>query len=860
MSCFWNSAPYIEQYIRSIKNQSDGDFIVHLIDDVSSDSSLELYSKFIENDTRFNLVANKTKKYKLKNLDDLLSDSSLIKDDDIIIEVDGDDYLAHNDVIKHIRLFYQNNPGILISNSRYKFLNGSIGYSNHTDIPSLRYSGFPFSHLRSWKTSLWRDVDKRYFIDPSTNEFFKTAADLAYSIPMLELAGQDRYLHNPEIMLVYNNQNPHNDDKLGSAGGLYEQNIAAIRIRTLDFGINPFYDKDKIYSFLNQNEKFKDINVQNLMPKLCITNTDNKIIHDIVSFYKEYRVDDDFDAEFYNSEYPTTYKFYQPFCRENNISDRERLFFHWYRDGKKIGLYKNQHYKSKMFEPKISLRKKINNKLAILTTFYNPCNYTSSKYNAITFLRHIKKYADVFIAELSFDNKFFIEHENTIQIAGDRSNILWQKERLLNILLDKLPEKYTDVAWVDCDLIFRDEFWVKRVTEELSKYKILHLFSTAYRLTTSNTVIDGLVSRVRYHSYGVPGFAWAARREVLDEIRFLDNQIMGGGDAIMCSAFMQAPQILPSDKLYIDDETTKKWINKVEKVVDRSVSYLDNNIAHLYHGSESNRAYTNRYKILLDGDGDYTNKISMNNSLWTCNDKKLTENIYHYFSNRQEDDSIVTLNNFFEHIYVLNLDRQIEKYNKLKPKLDQYNIIHERFSGVDGKDLSYDAKDFKIYQGMLDNQYALGCYLSHIEIIKDAKDKKYKNILILEDDIMLCKNFNVYIQCLKRISEWKFLYLGGSQYNWHDIDYIREFYYARDTVGTFAYGIDNSLYDQIINSLDYKYAIDKNYTAIQKQFYKHCYVCYPNLCIADVTSSSIRNGRNQSDHNALMRWNIYDYI
>ena len=43
----------------------------------------------------------------------------------------------------------------------------------------------------------------------------------------------------------------------------------------------------------------------------------------------------------------------------------------------------------------------------------------------------------------------------------------------------------------------------------------------------------------------------------------------------------------------------------------------------------------------------------------------------------------------------------------------------------------------------MDEKYiigALGCKLSHIEIIKNAK-KLYKQILILEDDFLLCENF-----------------------------------------------------------------------------------------------------------------------
>ena len=40
----------------------------------------------------------------------------------------------------------------------------------------------------------------------------------------------------------------------------------------------------------------------------------------------------------------------------------------------------------------------------------------------------------------------------------------------------------------------------------------------------------------------------------------------------------------------------------------------------------------------------------------------------------------------------------------------------------------------------LKNHY-IGCTLSHRAVIQDAKDKKYKNILVFEEDAILHKNF-----------------------------------------------------------------------------------------------------------------------
>lgn|GEM_PF-7134864 len=44
-------------------------------------------------------------------------------------------------------------------------------------------------------------------------------------------------------------------------------------------------------------------------------------------------VDPDFDVVFYQNTYPETHDFYQPYCAENGIDDRQRLFYHYVNHG-----------------------------------------------------------------------------------------------------------------------------------------------------------------------------------------------------------------------------------------------------------------------------------------------------------------------------------------------------------------------------------------------------------------------------------------------------------------------------------------------------------------------------------------------
>ena len=64
--CVWNAEKYIKNCIRTLKSQKDVDFKVYIIDDVSTDNTVEITKTLIDNDNRFNLMINSEKKFKLK--------------------------------------------------------------------------------------------------------------------------------------------------------------------------------------------------------------------------------------------------------------------------------------------------------------------------------------------------------------------------------------------------------------------------------------------------------------------------------------------------------------------------------------------------------------------------------------------------------------------------------------------------------------------------------------------------------------------------------------------------------------------------------------------------------------------------
>lgn len=277
--------------------------------------------------------------------------------------------------------------------------------------------------------------------------------------------------------------------------------------------------------------------------------------------------------------------------------------------------------------------------LAVLTTYFNPENWKSRKTNYLKFREGLSN-VDLFTVELSFTNDFFIE--DSIKYSGYEYNKMWQKERLLNECLNTLPEKYTKIAWIDADIIFPDNFLSEKINEHLDKYDVIQLFSSVRMQGIDGKIEDEFNSFMKCYletgkyelEGGKIGIAWAANRSVLT--KFHDWNIIGGGDASMAYSWLGI-----KDNPFINrmnDEFKSFWMeNQYEKA---NVGYIDQKCTHLYHGSQENRRYESRDKILTDFKFDPRKDIKIENGLWKWNTKKfhMHKLVSNYFLERQEDD------------------------------------------------------------------------------------------------------------------------------------------------------------------------------------------------------------------------------
>lgn len=249
------------------------------------------------------------------------------------------------------------------------------------------------------------------------------------------------------------------------------------------------------------------------------------------------------------------------------------------------------------------------------------------------------------------------------------------------------------------------------------------------------------------------------------------------------------------------------------------------------------------------------------------------------------------LNTYFDHVYLVNLEHESTNRIKIVNQLVKSKIKHEIFTATNGyagdplerwkeyisKPLGsmsrysdYNEREVSRGKKFIESAGAVGYIYTYLRILKDAKKRGFKKVLILEDDIILSRNFeNDFKKFISSVNEdWKILQLGASQYGWSSFkleDAIRDGYYFPcnlETTGSFAIAFDLSIVDELIG-VESAFEAPFDHLPMGEMYEKYkgqCFVAYPNLVMPDVTDSSIRGGRCQYEHSRKVKWSIDNFV
>lgn len=206
---------YIDRCLQSILSQTEAFEAQVVLDPVGDDTYL-LAKKYECGNLK--VILNDQQDYAMQNI---VKGIELLKCsyDDIIVTVDADDWFASNEALSIVRRYYDQDPELLVTYGSWvgypdpNCATNCAPYLRHEFDSGLRNFSWRGTHLRTLKYKVWQNIQNKDLRD-NDGKYLKTAWDMAFMIPALEMAGYDRSKYIPEKIYTYNKETPFNDEKM----------------------------------------------------------------------------------------------------------------------------------------------------------------------------------------------------------------------------------------------------------------------------------------------------------------------------------------------------------------------------------------------------------------------------------------------------------------------------------------------------------------------------------------------------------------------------------------------------------------------------------------------------------------------
>ncbi len=209
----YNNARYFRANLDSICSQNYANWRMIYIDDCSSDKTYELVKAYIDEHRlwdRVTLIRNTQRVGALENIYNAIHSCN---NWEIMVNVDGDDFLAHNNVLQVLNNVYSHENVWLTYGQFVEYPAGVKGFCEAFPESVIRSNSFrkygcPVSHLRTFYAWLFNKIDREDLLHEG--KFYPMTWDKAMMLPMLEMCG-GRFKFISDVLYVYNFVNPIND-------------------------------------------------------------------------------------------------------------------------------------------------------------------------------------------------------------------------------------------------------------------------------------------------------------------------------------------------------------------------------------------------------------------------------------------------------------------------------------------------------------------------------------------------------------------------------------------------------------------------------------------------------------------------
>jgi glycosyltransferase involved in cell wall biosynthesis len=208
----YNNQKWVENNLRSVFSQNYENYRVIYIDDYSTDDTYESVQKLVEKyeqQNRVTVIHNDIRRGAMANWYTTIHSC---RDEEIVVQLDGDDWLAHENVLSYLNKIYSEKDIWLTYGQFVEYPSGVIGYAYSKQFSDevIRSNAFrkvgqlPISHLRTCYAWLFKAIKLEDVL--YQGEFYKMTCDKVIMAACIEMAAKHHYCV-PEVLYVYNTSN-----------------------------------------------------------------------------------------------------------------------------------------------------------------------------------------------------------------------------------------------------------------------------------------------------------------------------------------------------------------------------------------------------------------------------------------------------------------------------------------------------------------------------------------------------------------------------------------------------------------------------------------------------------------------------
>lgn len=211
---------YIKKCIESVLSQTYKDWEMTIILDPANDKT---YDQAMDYECKnINVYKNRERRYAIGNIS-LAVKMMDCKDDDILIWIDCDDWMASEKSLEILMKYYNKKPELLLTHGSWRPYPDSKGKTNNATytaadfqrgIRILTLGYWRGSHLKTMKYKLYKYINQDREFKWQNGNWLESSYDMSLMYPALEMAGINRIQFIPEILYIYNRETQYNDDKV----------------------------------------------------------------------------------------------------------------------------------------------------------------------------------------------------------------------------------------------------------------------------------------------------------------------------------------------------------------------------------------------------------------------------------------------------------------------------------------------------------------------------------------------------------------------------------------------------------------------------------------------------------------------